>query len=281
MVKPAARRQVAGYLQEAWKLSERKACRLVQLSRSVNRYKPKPDKNVGLRAALKRLAHKYPRLGFPMLFMMLRNEGWKANHKRVERLYKLEKLALRRRKKTRKFRLVRTEVKKATKPMERLAIDFMSDALVTGRKLRVLTVVDEASKESPAIEVEHSMSGDFVVKVLSKIAAARGFPASIRLDNGPELRSKALLSWATQNNVELCYITPGKPTENAYIESFNGRVREECLDQEVFLSLADAKQKVEQWRQFYNTLRPHSALGGRPPGCFPNHELNEMKGTGT
>lgn len=281
MVKPAARRIVAGYLQQTWKVSQRRACRLVRLSRSVNRYKPKPDQNGKLRAALKRLAEKYPRLGFPMLFMMLRNEGWKVNHKRVERLYRLEKLALRRRKKTRKFRLIRTEVKRATKPMERLAIDFMSDALVTGRKLRLLTVVDEASKESPAIEVEHSMSGEFVVKVLNQIATTRGLPASIRLDNGPELRSKALLSWATQNNVELCYITPGKPTENAYIESFNGRVREECLDQELFLSLDDAKQKVEQWRQFYNNLRPHSALGGQPPGSFPKTDLYEIKETGT
>ena len=203
------------------------------------------------------------------------------NHKRVERLYRLEKLALRRRKKTRKFRLIRTEVKKATKPMERLALDFMSDALVTGRKLRVLTVVDEYSKESPAIEVEHSMSGEYVVGVLRRIAASRGLPASIRLDNGPELRSKALVQWAAENQVDLCYITPGKPTENCYIESFNGRVREECLDQEVFLSLADAKQKLAVWREFYNTLRPHSALGGRPPSCFPNHKINEMKETGT
>jgi dTMP kinase len=149
--------------------------------------------------------------------------------------------------------------------MERLALAFMSDALVTGRKLRVLTVIDEYSKESPAIEVEHSMSGDYVVEVLRRMAASRGLPASIRLDNGPELRSKALVQWAAENQVDLCYITPGKPTENCYIESFNGRVREECLDQELFLSLADAKQKLAAWREFYNSIRPHAARGGRPP----------------
>lgn len=216
-----------------------------------------------------------------MLFAMLRNQGWTANHKRVERLYRLEKLSLRRRKKSRKFRLIRTEVKRATQPMERLGIDFMSDALVTGRKLRVLTIVDEYSKESPAISVEHAMSGEHVVRTLQQLAQTHGLPKSLRLDNGPELRSKALITWATRCGVELCFITPGKPTENAFVESFNGRLREECLDQEVFLSLHDAKLKVETWRQFYNNVRPHSALGGKPPLSFPRTVSHEMKRTGT
>ena len=282
MVTPDARREVTSYLREKWQLSERRACRAAKLSRSVNRYKRRPDRNAELRLELRMLAQKYSRLGAPMLYMMIRNKGLIVNHKRIERLYREEKLALRRRKR-RKLRLVRQELRKASRPMERLALDFMSDALVTGRKLRVLTIVDEFSKESPALEVAHSMSGDAVVNTLERIAEDFGLPQSIRLDNGPELRSKALVTWAIKNNVALDYITPGKPTENAFIESFNSRLREECLDQQLFLSLEDAKQKIEEWRIFYNELRPHSSLGGLPPRVFAKREKKslELKLTGT
>ena len=161
--------------------------------------------------------------------------------------------------------------------MERLALDFMSDALVTGRKIRVLTVVDEFSKESPMAAVEHSISGEYVVRVLERIGALYGKPTSLRMDYGPEFR----ITWALRNGVRLDYISPGKPTQNAFIEPFNSRLREECLDQQLFLSLNDAKQKVEEWRRFYNELRPHSALGGMPPSLFASGFKHGVVLTGT
>jgi putative transposase len=280
MVTPDARRGVARHLREQWRFSERRACRLARLSRAVNRYKRRPDRNKELRRELRSLAERYPRLGSPMLYMMLRNRGYIVNHKRIERLYREEKLALRRRKR-RKLRVVRQELQRATRPMERLALDFMSDALVTGRKLRVLTIVDEFSKESPDLAVEHSISGEYVVRVLDKLSTINGLPASLRLDNGPEFRSKALVSWALKNKVALDYITPGRPTENAFIESFNSRCREECLDQQLFLSLPDAREKIETWRKFYNEVRPHSALGGMPPRGFARAYSDGLQFTGT
>lgn len=282
MVTPDARREGASYLRKEWKLSERWACRVTKLSRSVSRYQRRPDRNAEIRRELKTLAARYPRLGSPMLYMMLRNRGLIVNHKRIERLYRLEKLALRRRKR-KKLRLVRQEIPRASCSMERLALDFMCDSLVTGRKFRVLTIVDEFSKECPALFVEHSIGGDGVVRVLERIASEHGFPKSLRIDNGPELRSKALVSFALKNRIELNYITPGKPTENAFIESFNSRLREECLDQQLFLSLRDAREKVEEWRTFYNGERPHSALKGLPPSLFAENEKRriESKLTGT
>lgn len=189
MVTPDARRGAASYLRERWKFSERQACKLAHLSRSVNRYRRRPDRNAQLRAELHALADKYPRLGCPMLEMMLKNMGWHFNHKRLERLYREEKMALRRRKR-RKLRVVRQERKRATRRMECLALDFMSDALVTGRKIRALTIVDEFTKESPDIPVEHSITGEYVVRVLTRLSAIHGLPESLRIDNGPELRSK-------------------------------------------------------------------------------------------
>jgi putative transposase len=215
-----------------------------------------------------------------MLYMMLRNEGKMINHKRVERLYKEEKLALRR-KKRRKFSAVRMLVPRASVPMECLALDFMSDATVEGRKLRVLTTVDEYSKISPLITVAHSISGQDVVKVLKQIAITHGIPCRLRMDNGPEFRSRAVVEWALTNQIRLDYIQPGKPTQNAFIESFNARVREECLDQEIFFDLNDAKQKLDRWWHFYNNFRPHSALGGIPPSRFATGKHVPILLTGT
>lgn len=280
MVTPDARRGVVEHLRERWKFSERKACRIARISHTVIRYKRRPDRNVLLLKKLRQLAAMYPRFGFPMLFMMLRNEGWHVNHKRVERLYRLEKLALRR-KRRRKLSVVRMVPVRAEEPMECVAIDFMSDATVGGRKLRVLTSVDEYSKVCPATAVGFSQTGQDVVRVLNRIATKYGLPKRLRMDNGPEFRSKAVVEWSLERGVQLEYIQPGKPTQNAFIESFNARMREECLDQELFLSLDDAKQKVEQWRNFYNNFRPHSALGGMPPSRFAAEQQRQVLSTGT
>lgn len=279
VVTPDARRGVVRHLREQWKFSERKACRIARISHSVIRYKKRPDRNVTLRKRLKELAEAYPRLGSPMLYMMLRNEGLKVNHKRVERLYREEKLALRR-KRRRKFSVVRAATPKASRPMGCLALDFMSDAVVGGRKLRVLTTVDEFSKLSPVLTVGFSLTGRDVVRTLNKVAVMHGLPERLRMDNGPEFRSRVVIEWALTNGVKLDYIQPGKQTQNAFIESFNARCREECLDQELFLSLDDARAKIEKWRTFYNNFRPHSALGGMPPRRFLA-ESRQLAMTGT
>ena len=280
MVTPDARRGVVEHLRERWKFSERKACRIARISHTVVRYQKQPDRNAVLRRKLTKLAAQYSRLGAPMLYMMLRNEGLSVNHKRVERLYKEEKLALRR-KRRKKLSAVRVVPPRAARPMERLALDFMSDATVGGRKLRVLTTVHEYSKVSPAAHVNFSIAGEDVVRTLNRIAIECGMPERLRMDNGPEFRSKAVVQWALQNAVRLEYIQPGKPTQNAFIESFNARLREECLNQELFLDLEDAKRKIENWRNFYNDFRPHSALGGMPPSRFAADYQNQLLSTGT
>ena len=215
-----------------------------------------------------------------MLTMMLQNEGRKVNHKRVERLYRLEKLALRR-KRRRKLSAVRLVPVRAEAPMECVALDFMSDATTGGRKLRVLTTVDEYSKNCPVAVVGFSLTGHDVVRALNRIAVEHGLPKRLRMDNGPEFRSKAVVEWALERGVRLEYIQPGKPTQNAFIESVNARMREECLDQELFLNLDDAKQKVEAWRTFYNSFRPHSALRGMPRRMFAAEQQRLILATGT
>lgn len=275
MVTPDARRSVVRHLREHWKLSERRACHIAKISHSVIRYKKRPDRNVVLRKRLRELGEKYPRWGSPMQYLVLRNEGMIVNHKRVERVYAEEKLALRRQRR-RKISAVRIVPPRATAPMERIAIDFMSDATVRGRKLRILTMVDEFSKYAPLLVAAHSLSGDDLVRALSQIAK----PRSLRMDNGPEFRSRAVVEWALKNGVRIEYIQPGKPTQNAYIESFNARLREECLNQELFLDLDDARRKIENWRQVYNELRPHSALGGMPPSRFAAHHQERLLSVG-
>lgn len=276
MVTPDARRGVVRHLRDHWKLSERRACRIARISHSVIRYKKRPDRNEALRRRLRELGEKYPRWGSSMMYLVLRNEGMVVNHKRVDRVYAEEKLALRR-KRRRKISAVRAVPPQATAPMQRIALDFMSDATVQGRKIRVLTMVDEYSRFSPQIVVAHSLSGGDVVRALSSFPP----PKSLRMDNGPEFRSRAVVEWALQRNVRLEYIQPGKPTQNAFIESFNARLREECLNQELFLDLDDARRKLEAWRRVYNDLRPHSALGGMPPSRFAAKCQEQLLSVGT
>lgn len=165
--------------------------------------------------------------------------------------------------------------------MESVSLDFVSDAMVTGHKLRCLTVVDEFTRESLAIDVQTSITGEGVVRCLERISLRYGKPQRLRLDNGPEFRSKAVIEWAMKNNITLAFIDPGKPTQNAYIESFNGRFRDECLNQNLFFDLEDAKAKIAIWRDFYNEKRPHSALGGMPPSLFARGLEEKILSTGT
>jgi len=199
---------------------------------------------------------------------MLARAGMPTNHKRVYRLYREEGLAMRIRQRRRIRRTGRVGGAVATRPNERWSIDFVSDCVSTGRVIRMLTVVDDCTRECPAIEVDSSLGGLRVRRVLDRIAQERGMPEAIVLDNGPEFRGRALAAWSEERGVRLEFIQPGKPAQNAYAESFNGRLRDECLNANWFTSLSDARRKIETWRQDYNQERPHSSLGYLSPTEF-------------
>ena len=215
------------------------------------------------------LARTRVRYGYFRIYILLRREGWQINHKRVYRLYRDEGLSLRLKRPRRHVTAAhRARQPTAVAPNERWSMDFVSDALFDGRRLRALTVVDAFTREALAIEVDQGIKGEQVVAVVAQLALARGAPNAIRVDNGPEFVSKALDRWAYENGVTLDFSRPGKPTDNALVESFNGRLRDECLNANWFLSLADAKSKIEAWRRQYNESRPHTALGWLTPQEF-------------
>jgi putative transposase len=250
-------------------MSERHACRLVELARSTHRYRSrKADRDAALRMRLKELAAKRMRFGYRRLTAMLVRSGMPANHKRVYRLYREEGLAMR----IRQRRRIRwngvASSPSAKKPNQRWSIDFVSDCVSSGKVIRMLTIVDDYTRECPAIEIDTSLGGLRVRRVLDRIARERGLPEAIILDNGPEFRGRALAAWSEERRVRLEFIQPGKPVQNAYAESFNGRLRDECLNANWFTSLRDARNKIEIWRQDYNQERPHSSLGYLPPSEF-------------
>jgi putative transposase len=265
---PAAHRQAACFLETSHAYSERRACALVGLSRASARYRGSGRDDGELRERLHALAAERRRFGYRRLHVLLCREGWVVNHKRIYRLYREEQLSVRKRSRKRVAR-ERCPLPAPTGPNQRWSLDFVSDALSWGRKIRMLTIVDGFTRESLAIEVDTSLSGVRVARVLDQVIERRGqMPREIVLDNGPELTSKALDQWAYEHGVRLCFIEPGKPVQNAYIESFNGRLRDECLNEHWFQSLPHAKRIIEDWRQDYNRHRPHSSLGNRSPEEF-------------
>ncbi len=248
-------------------LSERRACRLVGVPRTTLRYHPRPRDEAALRARLRALAHAHRRFGSRRLGALVRREGVRINHKRVERLYRAEGLQVRRRHRTRLAR-PRVPLRAPGGANACWSMDFMRDALETGRAFRTFTVVDDCTRESLAIEVDTSLPSPRVVRVLDALIAHRGRPTALRLDNGPEFTARAFAGWARRQGIALHYIEPGKPQQNAYIESFNGHFRDECLDESWFLTLDEARQTIAAWRQFYNQARPHSALAYATPEEF-------------
>lgn len=254
---------------QQYAMSERHACRLIGLARSTKRYRKRSsDADQELRQRLRTLALSRPRFGYRRLGVLLAREGRKANHKRIYRLYRLEGLMVRRR---RRKRLVRGMDQPAVAPQrsnERWSMDFVSDCVAGGRTIRALTLVDDYTRECLAIEVDTSLGGMRVRRVLEAVIAKRGRPERIVVDNGPEFRGRAIAAWSEERQVRLQFIQPGKPVQNAFIESFNGRLREECLNANWFVNLADAKRKIEEWRTDYNEQRPHSSLGYLPPQQF-------------
>ena len=257
------------YTQESWEFSERRACGLVGIGRSSARYTVRRSGDEELRERLRELAGERRRFGYRRLHVMLVREGRMVNHKRIYRLYQEEGLSVRKRSRKRVSREARVPLPAPSGPNQLWSLDFVSDTLSWGRKIRMLTVVDAYTRESLAIEVDTSLSGVRVARVLERVIEERETkPGDIVLDNGPELTSRALDQWAYERGVRLRFIEPGKPVQNAFIESFNGRLRDECLNEHWFLSLPHARRVVEGWRLDYNQNRPHSSLGNLTPEEF-------------
>jgi putative transposase len=267
MVTPAARRAAVCHFREEHQLSERTACRLAGFSRSSYRRKSlRAEADKPMQERLLELAAERPRYGYRRLHVFLRREGWKVNRKRVYRVYRELGLAVRRKKRKRVAQASRLPRVVPIGPDIQWSLDFMRDTLASGRVFRTLNVVDDATRECLAIEVDTSLSGRRVGRVLDAIARERGrYPSRVVLDNGPECTSKALDQWAYERGVTLAFIRPGKPVENCFVESFNGKFRDECLNLHWFLSLADARRRIEAWRLDFNHVRPHSTLGDEPP----------------
>lgn len=257
------------YTQERFGVSQRRACRVVGVGRSTVRYRRRSrGEDIPLRTRLRDLAAHRPRFGYRRLHILLRREGIVVNHKRVERLYREEGLAVRRRPRKSLAPIRRGRPALPQRVNEQWALDFLQDALASGRKLRVLSVIDVFTREALALEVDTSLPGRRVVRVLDRLLNERELPVQLVLDNGPELISRALEAWAHQHAVTLHFIDPGKPIQNAHCESFHARLRDECLNEHWFLGVGDARRIVEAWRQDYNRERPHSALGYQTPAEF-------------
>ena len=257
------------YLQERFQASERKSCTVLRINRGWHRRQPTRDEQAFLRMRIRETASVRKRYGYRRIHVLLLREGWKINHKRVYRLYRQEGLNLRKPSSRKKISVSRAPEKGlASAVNECWCMDFVSDQLYNGKRFRALTVLDTFSRESLAIYVEKSIKGEQVCEELEKIKAARGLPQRIKVDNGPEFISRALDAWAYFNKVRLDYSRPGTPTDNPHIESFNGSFRDECLNMNWFMSLEDARDKVERWRRDYNEFRPHSALTHLTPAEF-------------
>jgi putative transposase len=268
-VTPTARRAAVGQLQATYGMSQRRACRVLGAHRRTVRYQHRTRSDESqVRERLRVLAAERPRWGYRRLHVLLQRElgaGGRINRKRVQRLYRLEGLAIRRRKRKRVARVPRGLGGPAWQPGEAWAMDFMQDVLADGRRFRTLNVLDIVTRECLAIEVDTSLPGRRVVRLLDQLILWHGTPKRITLDNGPEFTGQVLDVWAYEHGVVLDFIDPGKPMQNGYLESFNGKFRDECLNVHWFGNLADARRIIVDWRQSYNTERPHSALGGRTP----------------
>lgn len=251
-------------------LTQRMACRVVGLCRATWQYQPKPEsaENIALRARIREIAALRRRFGSFRIWRLLRREGRKVNKKRVERLYREEKLSLRLRRRKKQAAAVRVPLPIPTGPNQAWSMDFVWDYLRGGRRIKMLTIVDDFTRECVAIEAGFGLNGRQLTQLLDRLIELRGKVAGIRSDNGPEFAGDAMDAWAYERSVKLDFIRPGKPNENAFIESFNGRLREECLNDNQFLTLAEAQTIIEAWRKDYNEARPHGSLDGLTPKEF-------------
>ena len=250
-----------------------RSCGLIGMSRSLYRYEAKRPDDEALKLRLTALAGQKRRYGYRRLHVLLCREGWAINWKRTYRVYREAGLAVRRRKRKRIAGVERQPKVIALAPNISWSMDFVSDGFVDGRRIRCLNIVDDFTKECLAIEVDTSLPGKRVVGVLERLAEIRGLPQSVTVDNGPEFISKVLDEWAYRRQLQLRFIEPGKPQQNAYIESFNGKFRDECLNEHWFLSMRHARRVIAEWRDEYNQERPHSSLGYLTPSSFADRFL--------
>jgi putative transposase len=277
MVGPQVKRQAVDLLKEERGFGVTRACGLLMISRSLYGYRSRRPVTAGLRERICELAGEKRRYGYRRIHVLLRREGWSVNRKRTYRLYREAGLAVRRRKRKRIGLFERKPLPKPSAVNRSWSMDFVSDGLCDGRRLRCLAIVDDFSRECLVLEVDTSITGKRVVAVLERLADLRGLPLSITVDHGPEFEGQVLDAWAYQAGVRLSFIRPGKPVENAYIESFNGRFRDECLNEHWFLTMAHARRAIEAWRVEYNTERPHSSLGNLTPEQYAKNGLSRSE----
>jgi putative transposase len=278
-VRPVRRRAIAHELIGAYRVSARRACRVVGCHRATFYYRARRREVAPLRMRLRELAAARPRFGYRRLHILLRREGWRINAKKTYRLYREEALGVRVKRRHKRASQLRVAPVRPSRPNEQWGMDFMADRLEDGRRIRLLTVEDVFTRECLAVEVDVSLTSARVVGVLEQLVGARGAPAVITVDNGSEFYSRRTDAWAYQRGVRLIFSRPGKPMDNPFIESFNGRLRDEHLNVELFFSVADAQRKVLEWQRDYNEDRPHSSLGDLSPREFAAQwQLNQAAG---
>src|ERR1700691_3827894 len=252
-------------------LTERRCLKIARMSASALRYQPRPDRNAGLRARIVTLAQRHRRYGVGMIYLKLRQQGESVNYKRVERLYRVEQLHIRRRRRKKIPMADRQPLIRPGHANEIWSMDFVFDRVATGRTIKCLAIVDDATHEAVALVPAHTIGGDHLARIMDSVCSQRGKPTIIRTDNGPEFTGRAMLTWAHRNCVALRLIEPGKPNQNAYVESFNGRLRDECLNEHWFTILPHARTVIDAWRREYNEERPKRVLGGRTPAEYAKH----------
>jgi putative transposase len=268
MVRPAAKREAVAHLRSTLEMSERRACSVVAVDRTTMRYRSRRPPDTALRVRLRELANQRRRFGYRRQFILLRREGEPSGINRIDRLYREEGLIVRKRRARRRAVGTRCPILVEAKVNARWSLDFVHDQFALGRRFRVLNVVDDVTRECLTAIPDTSISGRRVARELTAIIQRRGKPALIVSDNGTEFTSNAMLAWAEEHRIEWHYIAPGKPMQNGYIESFNGRMRDELLNETLFIDLAHARQAIETWVADYNSARPHSALGYRTPQTY-------------
>jgi putative transposase len=271
MVTPAARREAVAHIRSSFEVSERRACTVLGVDRTSVRYRSDRPDDVAVRARMRELAAIRRRFGYRRLLVLMRREGLVMNHKKFRRLYREERLQVRRRGGRKRALGTRAPLAIPQGPNQRWSLDFLSDAFAEGRRFRILAVVDDFTRECLALIADTSLPGLRVVRELEVIIAQRGRPEMCVSDNGTELTGMAVLRWSQEIRIAWHYIAPGKPTQNAFIESFNGRLRDELLNETLFTSLAQARAVLAAWKHDYNTSRPHSGLGWLTPSEFANH----------
>ena len=268
MVTPAAKREAVAHLQALLDVSERRACRVIGADRTVIRYQSRRDVDGALREKLRELAHQRRRFGYRRLHVLLRREGISINRKKTQRLYREEGLTVRRRKGRKRAVGARAPAPVLALPNQRWSLDYVHDQMATGRRFRILNIVDDVTRECLRAVLDTSISGKRVVRELGDLVAERGAPRMIVSDNGTELTSNAVLAWSGDAGVEWHYIAPGKPTQNGFVESFNDRMRDELLNETLFFTVRQARSILARWVDDYNTERPHSSLGYATPAAF-------------